>query len=82
MYAELSDAPPCALSSVSDFSYDIDSSSKNTSLLIKRYFLRIPKSKTLNSFGEPDEDTLLRLGLQFVPFLTINQTICRATEIL
>ena len=43
-------------------------------------FLGISKSETLDSFGEPDEDTLLRLGLQFVPFLTINQTICRATE--
>jgi len=43
-------------------------------------FLGIPKSKTLDSFGEPDEDILLRLGLQFVPFLTINQTICWANR--
>jgi len=30
--------------------------------------LRIPKSKTLDSLGEPDEDTLLRFGFQFVHF--------------
>ena len=38
-------------------------------------YLGILKSETLDSFGELDEDTLLRLGLLFVSFLTINQTI-------
>jgi len=43
-------------------------------------FLGITKSKILDSFGEPNGNTLLRFGLQFVPFLTVNQAIRRATE--
>jgi len=42
---------------------------------------QIPKSETIDTFGKPDEDILLRLELQFVPFLIINQTIRQATEI-
>jgi len=61
------------LSSVFDFAYNIESSSKITSLLTKgTLFLWIPKHVYLGSLGEINEVTPLGLELQLVPLLTIK----------
>jgi len=43
-------------------------------------FLYISKLVCLGFLGETDEIAPLWLGLQFVPFLTINQTVCQTIE--
>jgi len=65
----------------SDFSCNIKSSSKITSMLVRALLVsEISKSETIDSFGESNENASLELGLQFVPPLTINQHIRRAIE--